>query len=346
MLSESEIKEIKEHLEKAQNPVFFYDNDADGLCSFLLLRRFLERGKGVAVRSYPELNVSYAKRAKELEADYVFVLDKPVISKSFVKELDEMHLPLVWIDHHKMEQDWKADEFTQVWIYNSFKEGSGEPVTFVCFKISGREEDLWIAVMGCIADHYMPAFAEKFGEKYSSFWGKVKDPFEAYYKTEIGKIALSLNFGLKDSTSNIVKMQNFFVLCRGPEEVFLETKENSAFRHKYNEIRKKYQSLIERAQKQAEKKMIYFEYSGDLSISSELSNELSYFNPEKYIVVVFKKGTLANISMRGKNVRKILLEIIKEMSGASGGGHEEAVGARIRAEDLVRFKRALEEKIK
>jgi len=41
--------------------------------------------------------------------------------------------------------------------------------------------------------------------------------------------------------------------------------------------------------------------------------------------------------LRGKNVKKILEEILKEING-SGGGHEDAVGARIKTEDLGRFK--------
>ena len=75
MLTEKQNSEIKEHLEKAQNPVFFFDNDPDGLCSFLLLRRYLGRGKGVAVRSFPDLTVDYFRKIKELEADYVFIID-------------------------------------------------------------------------------------------------------------------------------------------------------------------------------------------------------------------------------------------------------------------------------
>src|SRR3990167_9586407 len=102
MLSEKQILEIREHLERAQNPLFYYDNDADGLCSFIILRKFIGRGKGVAVRSFPDLNASYARKAAELNADYVFVLDKPVISKEFVKEIDNLGLPLVWIDHHDL----------------------------------------------------------------------------------------------------------------------------------------------------------------------------------------------------------------------------------------------------
>jgi len=342
MLSENEIKELRAHLEKAQNPVFFYDNDADGLCSFLLLRKFLGRGKGVAARSYPDLNVSYAKRAKELGADYVFVLDKPVISKGFVKELDETHIPLIWIDHHNMKMDWKLNEFSQVHAYNSFSNG-GEPVTSICFEISRREEDLWIAVMGCIADHYMPSFSKEFGKKYPSFWGDVREPFEAYYKTEIGKIALALNFGLKDSTTNLVRMQNFLISCRGPEDVFLETKENASFRNKYNEIKKKYRALLEKAEKHDNGRIILLEYGGELSISSELSNELSFYHPDKLVVVIYKKGVFLNVSMRGKNAKKVLESAIGGLEGATGGGHEEAVGARIKSEDLVKFKKSLEE---
>ena len=55
MLTENQIEEIKEHLDKAQNPLFFFDNDGDGLCSFLLLQRFIKKGKGVAIKSFPEL---------------------------------------------------------------------------------------------------------------------------------------------------------------------------------------------------------------------------------------------------------------------------------------------------
>ena len=36
MLTKKQKTEIKEHLEKSQNPLFFFDNDNDGLMSFLL----------------------------------------------------------------------------------------------------------------------------------------------------------------------------------------------------------------------------------------------------------------------------------------------------------------------
>jgi len=170
MLNENQIKDIREHLEKAQNPLFYYDNDCDGLCSFLLLRRYIGRGKGIAVRSYPDLNATYARKASELNADYVFILDKPVVSKEFIEEIVKLGLPLVWIDHHDIEGDDFSKKFESIFIYNAAenakKDKSDFPVTYWCYKVSRRKEDLWLGVIGCIADHYLPDFASEFAEKY------------------------------------------------------------------------------------------------------------------------------------------------------------------------------------
>lgn len=345
MLTNKQIGEIRDHLERAQNPVFYYDNDADGFCSYVILRRFLGRGKGVAVRSFPGLDASYARKAKELNADYVFVLDKPVISKEFVETVDSLGLPLVWIDHH----DVPLEDFGSVknfYTYNPAKnkEKSAEPVTYLCYRLTDRKEDLWLAVIGCISDHFLPEFSKEFERQYPEFWGKVEKPFDAYFGTEIGKIAQALNFGLKDSVTHVVQLQNFFISCRNPGDVFMEVYANYSFRKKFLEIKKKYDSLLSKATRSVGDDMIFFDYSGDLSISSEISNELSYIYPGKYVVVAYRKGAISNLSLRGKDVKKILERILKNISG-TGGGHDDAVGARIETADLTKFKELMEEEI-
>lgn len=349
MFNKKQIEEIREHLERAQNPVFLYDNDADGLCSFILLRKFINRGKGVAIRSYPDLNEQYAKRAIELNADYVFVLDKPLISKEFVEALDKVQIPVVWIDHHDVSDEGYERDFTNFYLYNvaknKGKEKSDEPVSYWAYKIAGRKEDLWISMMGCISDHYLPDFSNEFAENYGEYWGKVKEPFDAYYKTEIGRIARSLNFGIKDSMSNVVNLQNFLIKCKGPSEVFSEVIHNESFRKRYEEIKKRYDSLLEKAKESVEEDLVFFEYGGEMSISSDLANELYYTHKGKYVAVAYTKGAIANVSLRGKGVKKILDRILKQMENASGGGHEDAVGARIKAEDLGRFKELLKKEM-
>ncbi len=365
MLSEKQQEEIREHLDRAQNPLFFFDNDADGLCSFLLFRRYLQSGKGVAVRSYPDLDERYAKKAEELKADYVFVLDKPVLSREFVKAVSDMGLPFVWIDHHNVNDDGEkfAKEFDNFFVYNSAKIDKGEPlrigiarpekgdegekpVTYWAYEITKRKEDMWIAMMGCIADHYLPDFASEFGKHYPDFWAKgIKKPFDAYYGTEIGKVAQSLGFGLKDSVTNVVQMQNFLIGVKNPDEVLSEEKTNYAFRKKMREMRDKYHDLVERAKAEIDGKLIFFSYGGEVSISAEVSNQLCYLYPEKYIAVAYKKGGISNVSLRGKGVKKILERVLSHLKDCSGGGHEDAVGARIKTDDLDKFKEYLEEEV-
>ena len=348
MLTKEQINEIREHLDKAQNPIFYYDNDADGLCSFALLRRYIERGKGVAVRSFPELNESYARKAIELGSDYVFVLDKPVMSKEFAEAIDKLGLPLVWIDHHDLPEEKFEKELKNFFVYNPARnkdEKSDEPVTYWSYKISNKKEDVWIAVMGCIADHYLPDFIDEFTGKYMEYGGNVKKPFDAYYGTEIGKAAMMLNFGLKDSISNVIRLQNFLINAKGPESFFEESKENYFLRKKYNDVKKKYDTLVDKAEASVKGKLIFFDYSGELSISSDVSNEISYKYPDKYIVVAYKKGEISNISVRGKGVKKILERVLEKVGGR-GGGHDDAVGARIETKDLEKFREAFEEAIK
>jgi single-stranded DNA-specific DHH superfamily exonuclease len=346
MISEKELEEIKGHLERAQNPVFFFDNDCDGFCSFILLRKALGRGYGVVVKSYPELDKDYARKIRELEGDYIFVLDKPGVSEEFVKEADELGLNVVIIDHH---EDSLGNLYLgeNVFVYNSAKNCDiGEPTSYICYKLFERKEDMWIAMAGCIADHYLPEFSSEFGKKYDGLWEKkIKEPFDALYGTEIGKIALAINFGLKDSISNVVQMQKFFSRLKNAYEVFGEGADGKSFRERYEKIRKKYNALVEKAETEAGRDILFFVYSGDVSMSGDLANELSHRHKGKYIVIVRKNQGICNLSMRGKNILEIFKKIQSKIEGIEGGGHKDAIGGRMSSDRLEEFKKMFEEEV-
>ncbi len=348
MLSKSQLSEIREHLEKAQNPIFLYDNDVDGLSSYVLLRKFTGRGKGVAVKSHPNVDVNYAKRVQELGGDYVFVLDRHSLGNDFVKEIEMLQIPIVWIDHHDVSNENHL--YSMLHRYNPMKnkKKSSEPTTYLCHSATQRKEDIWLVVIGSIADHYMPDkdIVLEFIERYSSLWGKnITKPFDALYCAGIGRIARAMSFGLKDSISHVVELQNFLINCNSPYDVEKGLDSDSAFALKYKEIIKKYSSLLEDAKKNGEEKLVFYNYSGSLSISSDLSNELSYVYPKSYVCVCYSSGPITNISLRGNNVKKILSEILPLLDGATGGGHRDAVGARINTTDLDKFRRELENRI-
>ncbi len=183
MLTKKQIKEIKEHLEKAQNPVFFFDNDNDGLCSFLLLRRYIGRGKGVAIKSFPEMNEEYFRKVTELNADYIFILDKPIVSPAFFKEVKNFNIPTVWIDHHDVQV--KIPDFVYYYNPSLKKSNKNEPVTYLCYNIAQKKEDLWLAVIGCISDRFSPKFYSDFVKLYPDLSIKSKDAFDIFYKSGI-----------------------------------------------------------------------------------------------------------------------------------------------------------------
>jgi len=347
MLTKKQIGEVREHLDKAQNPIFFFDNDCDGLIAFILLRRYIEKGKGVAIKSFPELDLGYFRKIHELKADYVFVLDKPQISKGFIEEVKKVNLPIVWIDHHQLNDNEyppeRSDEFD---YYNPLlnKPASNEPVSYLCYKITNKKEDMWLAMVGCISDNFFPDFAEEFIEKYPELWRKgkeIKDPSEAYYETNIGRISQILNFALKDRTTNVVSMLNFLFKVKSPQDILKENRSNYKIHLRYRQVNKFYSKMLEKAKKIARKsgRFAYFQYGGELSLSSDIANELAYLFPNKIIMVAYIKGAKANLSIRGKNIRELTLEAIKGIESATGGGHENATGAKVGVEDLEQFKK-------
>ena len=345
MLTEEQMVEIREHLEKAQNPLFFFDNDDDGLTSFLLLQRFIERGKGIAIKSFPSLDVSYCRRIEELKPDYIFILDKPEVSKEFLEKVRVANIPVVWIDHHQVD---KPEVEGEVYYYNPyFNDKTNEPVSYLCYNITHKKEDIWLALIGCVSDCYLPDFYEEFLEKYPEY-GK-KNPssaFDVLYDSEIGKIARILDFSLKDSTTNVVNMQKLMMKVKGPSDVLEENSKTKQILERYEQINKKYKVLIEKARFTAKEKLLYFTYGGDYSLSSNIANQLSYDFEGKTIVVVYTKGDVANISIRSKGkALKITQEAIKDIEGATGGGHESATGAKIMTSDLPKFKAKVEEMV-
>jgi len=333
MLNKKEISELREHLEKAQNPLFYFDNDQDGLCSYLLLKRNYGKGKGIPVKG--SLGKEYLRRVEEFNPDYIFILDQPTVSNEFFEALKKKNIPVVWIDHH-------GNDIRQipslVKYYNPlFSSKTNEPVTKICYEITKRKEDLWIVIVGGIADKFLPEEYGDFLIKYPDLGINSSEPFKIFYESEIGKISRMIGVGLKDRTSLVMKMIRFLIDVRTPYEVLEENSFNFSMHKRFHEVNSKLQKLVSRAKEDSHEKLIFFKYSSDISMSADISNKLSYEFPNKIIVVVREKGFEVNLSLRGKGIKKVFLEAIKEIPFAKGGGHEDAVGGQMNEKDLKLF---------
>ncbi|MGV8152351.1 MAG: DHHA1 domain-containing protein [Candidatus Nanoarchaeia archaeon] len=349
MLTNEEISQVREHLEKAQNPLFFFDNDNDGLMSYFILRRHIGRGKGVAIKSFPDLNSSYYRKVEELKPDYIFVLDKPAVSKDFLEKAHENNIPVVWIDHHIVE---KPSDML-VYYYNAYKGEEArekedapsdnaliEPVSYISYKVTNNKRDIWLAIIGCISDCYLPNFYPEFEKEYPELAKKnPKNAFDVLYNSEIGRITRIIDYSLKDTTTNVINMMKFMLSVKTPIDIIQENSRTKQMLKRYEQINQKYEQLIKKAKSFAKEKFLYFQYGGELSLSSGIANQLIFEFPEKIIIVVYLRGDIANISIRGKgDIRKLTLESIKNIEGALGGGHKSATGAKLNVSDLPVFK--------
>lgn len=335
MLTVNQVEEIREFLNNAANPLFYFDNDQDGLSSYLLLKRYIGKGNGVPVKTSP-LSMEYYHRIREFTPDIVFILDQPTVSKEFFDELEKEGIPVIWIDHHETNLE-ELPPFLKYYnpLYNEYH--TNIPVTSLCYQISQKKEDLWLAVLGCIADKYVPEYYDEFLKKYPELGIKSNDAFEIFYNSEIGKIARMVGSGLKDRTTNVIKMIRYLSNVKTPNEILEENKDNHSFHQRFEEIDSKFKKLIDKAKLNSKEEVLVFKYSGETSMSADLANKLSYLYPKKDIIVAFIKGVRVNLSLRGKNIKEKALDAIKEFPLGTCGGHDDAVGAQLDLEELDKF---------
>jgi single-stranded DNA-specific DHH superfamily exonuclease len=336
MLNQEQLQEIRTKLEASQNPLFFYDNDCDGLCSFLILRRALDRGRGVAIKSFPDLKEQYTKKIDELNPDSIIILDKAELSKEFAEHAEKLGIPIIWIDHH--ETNTEPEIIKKTSYYTSYP--SAEPTSYIAQKIFNRPNDIWLSIIGCIGDVYLPDFAEKFSEENPDLLPPNMDAFTALQTTTIGTVARKLNFGLMDTTTNVLNLTKYLSRCKNAYDILEENAQTKQFHKRANQLEEFFQKQVQKAESGINKnsKTIFFTYSGNTSMSSEISNRLAFNHKDKLVIVAFLRPEKVNISIRGKNALKITYAATKDILGATGGGHEEATGAMVPISDFEKFK--------
>ena len=332
MLTNKQLQQIKEELDNSQNPLFFFDDDPDGLCAFLLLYRYKMEGHGFVVKTHPKLDARSAPKIEQYDADKAFVLDIAKLEQDFI---DASKVPVIWVDHHGPYERNNVKYFNPRII----KKDANIPTTYLCYKVV--EQDLWIAMVGCIADYYLPDFLNEFKKKYPDLLNDKKTVGDLYFKSKVGTLIKIFSFSLKGKTSEVMKNIKILTRIESPYEILnQETAKGKFIFQRYEKINKLYIDLLDSAVKTVGKeKLLVFTYSEDkMSFTGDLANELLYRFPDRIIMVGRKKDDDVRISLRSKN---ILLPPILEKSLAGlegyGGGHEYACGANVKESHFKEF---------
>ncbi len=340
-LTNAQVKNIRDELATCKNPLFLFHDDPDGLCSFLLLYRYIREGHGIVVKSVPRIDEKFLRRVEEYSPDKVFVLDIAIVDQYFI---DEVKRPVIWIDHHEPLERPNAKYFNPR-VKNP---KDNFPATYLCHQIT--KNDLWIATVGCIGDWFVPDFYKDFAKQYPKLVDKKKKtPPEILFETPLGKLSRILSFILKGKTGDVMKCVKIMTRISGPEEILEQTTPRGNFIYKkYERINEKYERLFKAAVKDVTKdKFLVFTYSeNEMSFTGDLSNELLHLYPDKVIIIGRKKDDEIRMSLRSSKVviRDVLHKALEHVRGY-GGGHEHACGACVKDDDFKEFLEVLRKEI-
>lgn len=347
-ITDNEIRQIKAALDAAARPLFFFDDDADGVTSFVQLYKYKQEGKGIPVKASPILDAKYVRKVEEYQPDLVIILDKPVVEEEF---FDNVSTPVIWLDHHK-PQDVKR--WSNVSYYNPrlHDDADNLPTTYWCYQVAGGP--LWLATVGAVADWHLPDYLKAFAEEYNDLlppgWSKVEDLL-FHPESKIGKLARIISFNLKGTVRETVKSVLVLTRIKSPYEILNQTTPRGKYLFKkYQKLASKYENLLQRAKKSFDKKeqILIFTYVDDqMSLTSDLSNELLYQYPEHLIMVARIHGGEYKYSIRsaGKyEIPPMLEQAFKGVRGY-GGGHTYACGACVKEEENEKFIAALKEQV-
>ncbi len=330
---------VRKLIKKSQNPLFFYDNDLDGFCSFILLKRVF--GKGVGFIQKTVSSSAMLKKINENSPDLIVILDIPSVPKGFFDSLEKSEITILYIDHHKINFD-EIPSFVN--YYNPLLIDKKEiPVTEIIFELFGNKQDSWISLIGCVSDRFLPDYYSSFLKEFPDLGIKTKDAFTLLYESEFGKIIQMLDSTLRGSIKRVAHLEEFMIGVKSPYDILKQDNKNKFIFDSFLEIDKIYQKLLEKARANLDKssKVLFFEYSGKKGISSVLANRLIYEFPDKFIFVFRITSDKVLFSARGKNIKKIFEEVSEELGGVVGGGHDDAIGGRISLHCFGVFKEKL-----
>ena len=353
-LSTEQIRQLREHLENCKKPLFFFDDDQDGLCSFLQLYCCKREGKGVIIKTTPKIGTVFLKQVQEYNPDKLFILDIAVVEQDF---LDEMKVPVIWIDHHGPFERQNVKYFNP----RVSNQSDNQPTSYLCHQIvshglsetsAEHSKYLWMATLGCVADWFIPPFIKEFKNEFSDLIDyPYKGPGDILYNTKLGHLIRIFSFILKGKTNDVMKSIKVLTRIKNPYEILEQKSAQGRFICKrYEQMNELYEPLIKDAIQSLTKtsdEFVFFIYKDDKSsFTSDLSNEAIYRHPDKTILIGREKNGEMKCSIRStKFILPPLIEKSLEGLQGYGGGHEYACGLSIKKSDFEEFIRRFKEMI-
>jgi len=334
MLSDKQLQDIRNLLEESTNPLFFFDDDADGLVAFLLLMKHYQKGNFVCMKVSPLAESLYSKKVEEYHPDLVVVLDRAMLSQ---ETIDDLNVPILWLDHHTPVERKGVHYFNPM----TGTPKDNLPTSYWAYRVV--RDHAWLAVIGVVSDWCVPPddLLEHFS--FRDMLAGATTPPQMLFDTPYGRLVKVFNFALKGTTTHMKMCVESLLRLSSPLEVLEQTTEDGAFIYKhYARVDKEYDELLQEALSQDDegKVFVYTYAPAKNSHTSQLSNELLHRVKQPIVIVGRERDGLMKMSLRSKDETKPILPTLKKILPdveGYGGGHEMACGAAVPVDNFPKF---------
>jgi single-stranded DNA-specific DHH superfamily exonuclease len=345
MKARDTIKGFLETIDSKDNVVIVFHNDADGICSAVLMKKFLvtKEIEPYLISQPMPVDENLIDKIKLSVPDKIIFLDLAIDQHAEVlKELKSI-AKLAIIDHHQIQENMNKKgiihynpRFAKADIYQS----CGYLVYKILSEIMDMNKYLWLAAIAMTGDYDLKDSEDLVAKVRKNL--NVKD----LYKSDIGRVVDMISSARATKKISSEEMADIIYNAEDLNDVL----DNRKLLESYKIISSEINGVLIDAETNSEKtnNMILYGLKTDYNIKSQVATELSRKYPDKLVVIYQKKGAKIKISARNQTVRfdvcNTLRKAVKGLK-AHAGGHENAGGGTVASKDWLEFKDKLKELI-
>ena len=327
--------------------VVVHDEDCDGICSGtilnIILREFCKKNPAMVSTGWgTTLTKKLAKKILAQRPKRIIITDVAYMDTDLLKKLSGKSKILV-VDHHTVKK-YKDVVYCNPRLID---EDVYLPAAYLAYKISEilkskNKKILWVAAIGILGDHGVENCKDVFlrtKKEFPELLGNSEIKSEKLFESsKIGLLTriidagrvVKADVGATHTAKVLLSVKNYDEIL---EPKNLATKKLAGW---YGTVKKEFDRLVGEFKEKSIPigNALFFELKSKLRIKSTLASAVENFYDDKIIVIGQRTGKHYMISMRrGKNVDtdldKLIRFAIKNIPGASGGGHPQASAGRI-----------------
>jgi hypothetical protein len=329
----------------------FHDADSDGISSGAIVATAIKRLRG----RIPDVRIYPAGASHTIREEDVALMKKAGVTKLISCDVALDNMPditeriasfaeILIIDHHALYHPFKAKNIILIkpQLFTDLAQPSRYCTSKLAYDLFSRHVNLedkdWLAAAGCISD----IATEPWQAWIKSVFKKYKVPLQKdLFKTAIGKVGIYINDTASYDTKEIHKAFNAAI-------------EATTYKDLLNSPIKRYHNIIEediikwtkhiktKGEWHPELKLVFYKVTPKYSVKSAITTILGLKYKQWILAVCAPEHGKMTISMRCNDqhvaVNKLIVEGLKDLPDASGGGHIPAAGGRCNVKDYPTFK--------